>query len=58
MPVAPSALEAVEFLGVPGVEDRRALAEVVDLVRLAPQQTRRFGALDKPLARRAEGEKV
>jgi CRP/FNR family transcriptional regulator, cyclic AMP receptor protein len=39
MPVAPSALEEVEFFRLLGDEDRRALAEVVDLVRLDPQQT-------------------
>ncbi len=39
MPVAPAALEESEFFGLLGGEDRRALAEVVDLVRLDGGQT-------------------
>ncbi|HEX8557356.1 MAG TPA: DUF1003 domain-containing protein [Pyrinomonadaceae bacterium] len=39
MAVDPSALEEVEFFTLLGEEDRRALSEVVDLVRLSAQQT-------------------
>ncbi|HEX8499491.1 MAG TPA: DUF1003 domain-containing protein [Pyrinomonadaceae bacterium] len=38
MPVDPSALAEVEFFSLLGEEDRRALAEVVDLVRLGAGQ--------------------
>src|SRR4051794_32033631 len=39
MPVDPAALEELEFFGLLGDEDRRALSEVVDLVKLEPNQT-------------------
>ena len=39
MPVDPAALAEVEFFSLLGEEDRRALSEVVDLVRLEPAQT-------------------
>ncbi|HJQ34962.1 MAG TPA: DUF1003 domain-containing protein [Pyrinomonadaceae bacterium] len=39
MPVEPAALGELEFFGLLGDEDRRALSEVVDLVRLEPNQT-------------------
>jgi CRP/FNR family cyclic AMP-dependent transcriptional regulator len=39
MPVDPSVLEELEFFRLLGDEDRRALAEVVDLIQLQDQQT-------------------
>jgi CRP/FNR family cyclic AMP-dependent transcriptional regulator len=39
MPVEPAALGGLEFFGLLGDEDRRALSEVVDLVTLEPNQT-------------------
>ena len=39
MPVDPAALGELEFFGLLGDEDRRALAEVVDLVRLVEGET-------------------
>src|SRR2546430_2370338 len=39
MPVDPAALEDIEFFKLLGDEDRRALSEVVDLVKLEDNQT-------------------
>src|SRR5919202_1687306 len=39
MPVDPAALEELEFFGLLGDEDRRALSEVVDLLGLREQET-------------------
>jgi len=39
MPVDPAALEGIEFFNLLGEEDRRALSEVVDLVKLEDNQT-------------------
>ena len=39
MPVDPAALEEIEFFKLLGEEDRRALSEVVDLVKLEDNQT-------------------
>jgi CRP/FNR family cyclic AMP-dependent transcriptional regulator len=39
MPVDPAALEDIEFFKLLGDEDRRALAEVVDLIKLDDNQT-------------------
>src|SRR5437868_13935857 len=39
MPVDPAALEEIEFFKLLGEEDRRALSEVVDLVKLEDDQT-------------------
>jgi len=39
MPVDPAALEGLEFFGLLGDEGRRALSEVVDLIRLQDKET-------------------
>src|SRR2546421_11402382 len=39
MPVDPAALEDIEFFKLLGDEDRRALSEVVDLIKLEDNQT-------------------